>query len=126
NGMAGAGGRLGVRKNGRVAIAGRGSALGGYPAVSASCPATGAGAAPGSWMRSPVPTLNVSDAVSGRHAVTVGLIPRAYRLARPGALIAACHPASPWPRPAAAKGAAKPPEARAETARPRTTSEEHT
>src|SRR6516165_11590571 len=64
-----------VPRNARVAMAGNGRA--GYPAVSASCPATGKGPGAPFSMRTPAPTLNVSEAVPARHAVTVGLIPDA-------------------------------------------------
>ena len=51
---------LAALMNVRVAMAGSGAE--GYPAVSASCPATGTGTAPAFWMSSPVPMLNVSAA----------------------------------------------------------------
>src|SRR5262249_62212278 len=74
SGMTWPGWAFAVPKNARVAIAGSGTALSGCPAVSASCPATGTGAAPGFSMSSPVPTLKVSVAVPGRHALTAGPI----------------------------------------------------
>ena len=99
--------------------------------MSATCPATGNGTAPAFWMSSPVPTVKVSVAVPGRHALTAGLTPNARGLASPAAPAVACHPLNParpacgplpGRRPASANGAAKPPEERAETARARTCS----
>ncbi len=107
-----------------------GSGAAGNPAVSATCPAIGTGGTPDFWRSSPLPTLKVSVPVPGRHAVTAGLMPSACGSARAAAPAAARHLASapplagalPAPGPAPANGAGKPPEARAETARARTSS----
>jgi hypothetical protein len=46
SGMTWPGWAFALARNARVAVAGRGMALAGYPAVSATCPATGWGTAP--------------------------------------------------------------------------------
>lgn len=112
---------LAAARNVRVAMAGSGPE--GYPAVSASCPATGTGTAPAFWMSNPVPTLKVSAADSGRHALTAGLMPIACGSASPAAAAVACHRGSMPPgRVATVNGAGKPPEPRGETASARTSS----